>query len=71
MDCNESNHLGTLRQLDSIITQNLTWFHDLLDDKGNMTHVEFLAYIHNSGEMSMQNFTDTLTEVVYPQCQVS
>ena len=36
-----------------------------------MTHVEFLEHIHNSGEISLQNFTDTLTEVVYPQCMVS
>ena len=36
-----------------------------------MTHVEFLEHIRSSGEISLQNFTDTLTEVVYPQCMVS
>ena len=59
-----------LRRFRSTI-QNLTWFHELLDEKGNLTHVEFLERIHSSGEISLQNFTDTLTEVVYPQCMVS
>ena len=55
----------------TVPVQNLTWFHELLDEKGNMSHIEFLEHIHNSGEISLQNFTDTLTEVVYPQCMVS
>ena len=35
-----------------------------------MSHVEFLEHIRSSGDITLRNFTDTLTEVVYPQCQV-
>ena len=64
-------HFATISLDRQFHIQNLTWFHELLDEKGNMTHVEFLEHIHTSGEISLQNFTDTLTEVVYPQCMVS
>jgi hypothetical protein len=33
--------------------------------------MEFIEYIDLTTNMSLQNFTDTLELVVYPQCMVS
>ncbi len=58
-------------QLDLSVIKDLTWFHEVLSEKGNMSHMEFLDYIESSGRMSLKNFTESLELVVYPQCLVS
>ncbi len=50
---------------------DMDWFRGLLDEKGNMTHEQYLVYLEDAGIMGLQNFTETLESVVYPQCGVS
>ena len=57
--------LGWKKDLD------LDWFLELLDERGNMTQFEFIEHLDQTGRMGLQNFTDTLEAVVYPQCGVS
>ncbi len=57
--------LGWKKDLD------LDYFYELLDEKGNMSQSQFLDYLNESGRMGLENFTQTLESVVYPQCGVS
>lgn len=50
--------------------QDMTWFENLLEEKGNRTQMEYLEYLDETGRMDLQNFTVTLESVVYPQCGV-
>ena len=50
--------------------QDLDWFYELLEERGNRTQFEFLYYLNDSGRMDLANFTQTLETVVYPQCGV-
>ena len=50
---------------------DLTWFWQILSDKGNKTHMDFLQELQESGKTDLKNFTDTLETQVYPQCGVS
>lgn len=50
---------------------DLNWFDEVLDQKGNMSHVAFLEHLQTENIMTLDNFTTTLTNVVYPQCGVS
>ena len=50
---------------------NLDWFFDILSDRGNRTQMEFLQDLEQSGQIDLNNFTQTLETIVYPQCEVS
>ena len=50
---------------------DMDWFRGLLDEKGNMTHGQYLLHLEDAGIMKLENFTETLESVVYPQCGVS
>ena len=51
--------------------EDLSWFYDILSDKGNKTQMDFLQELQESKEISLKNFTETLETQVYPQCGVS
>ena len=51
--------------------EDLTWFYDILSDKGNKTQMDFLQELQESREITLKNFTETLETQVYPQCGVS
>ena len=51
--------------------QDLDWFRKLLSEKENRTQMEFVKDLEESGRISLNNFTETLTQIVYPQCLVS
>ena len=52
--------------------ENLTWFYDVLEEQDalNMTHNDFIMYLDSTGRMDLENFTQTLESVVFPQCGV-
>ena len=52
---------------------NINQFTDLLNSQGNRTHLRFLEDINDDIILGMplNNFTDKLRSIVYPQCQVS
>ncbi|CAM6054281.1 unnamed protein product [Sphagnum tenellum] len=49
---------------------DLDWFREVLDTRGNRSHAEFLEHLDATGAMDLDNFTQTLTNVVFPQCGV-
>ena len=51
--------------------RDMTWFYEILDERGNLTQMEYLEYLDTSGRIGLENFTTTLETVVYPQCRVS
>lgn len=57
--------LGWKKDLD------LDWFLDILEEKGNRTHAQFLHDLEVNNVMDMENFTQVLHHVVFPQCGVS
>ena len=50
---------------------DLEWFWKILNERENRTQMEFLQDIEESGRLDLNNFTQTLETVVYPQCLVS
>ena len=50
---------------------DMGWFHQILDQRGNMSQMAYLEYLDSTGTMDLENFTTTLEGVVYPQCRVS
>ena len=50
---------------------DMDWFWALLSQQGNRTQLEFIRDLEMSGQMDLENFTQTLETVVYPQCGVS
>ena len=50
--------------------QNTTYFEEILNSQGNLTHILFLKDVVDSGIMPLRNFTETLESMVYPQCMV-
>eukprot|EP00095_Tigriopus_kingsejongensis_P006561 snap_masked-scaffold235_size242898-processed-gene-1.7 protein:Tk06561 transcript:snap_masked-scaffold235_size242898-processed-gene-1.7-mRNA-1 annotation:"alpha-2c adrenergic receptor" len=48
--------------------EDLDWFFEVLEERGNQTQLEFLQYLDHSGKMDLNNFTSTLERVVFPQC---
>ena len=50
---------------------DLSWFWQILSDKGNKTQMDFLQDLQESGVMDLRNFTVILETQVYPQCGVS
>ena len=51
--------------------EDQSWFWNLLAQQGNRTQLESIRDLEMSGQIDLENFTQTLETIVYPQCGVS